>query len=176
MSGCNIRLVFTLPRRDSTLQYKRCIHFWNNFLCITVLQMNDLLLPKLIWAFIVELKEACFQVLPVWFIYLSWPQPTFIPVIEGPLEVYKYLIGLRSSCSVLIQSRLSIKLKSIQNRSKHNSGDKTWMVKRFIFKVKITRTWWFYNFTWGGGTQGKQGEGKRPLISKKVISQPWYYA
>ncbi len=71
MSGYNIRLVFTLPPRDSTLQYKRCIHFWNNFLCITVLQMNDLLLPKLMWAFIVELKEACFQVLPVWFISLD---------------------------------------------------------------------------------------------------------
>ena len=31
MSGCNIRLVFTLPPRDSTLQYKRCVHLWNNF-------------------------------------------------------------------------------------------------------------------------------------------------
>ena len=31
-SGCNIRLVFTLPPRDSTLQYKRCVYFWNNFL------------------------------------------------------------------------------------------------------------------------------------------------
>ena len=37
MSGCNIRLVFTLPPRDSTQQYKRCVHFWNNFLCITSL-------------------------------------------------------------------------------------------------------------------------------------------
>ena len=37
MSGCNIRLVFTLPPRDSTLQYKRCVHFWNNFPCITSL-------------------------------------------------------------------------------------------------------------------------------------------
>jgi len=34
MSGCNICLVFTLPPRDSTLQYKRCVHFWNNFPCI----------------------------------------------------------------------------------------------------------------------------------------------
>ena len=37
MSGFDIRLVFTLPPRDSTLQYKRCVHFWNNFLCITSL-------------------------------------------------------------------------------------------------------------------------------------------
>ena len=37
MSGFDIRLVFTLPPRDSTLQYKRCVHFWNNFPCITSL-------------------------------------------------------------------------------------------------------------------------------------------
>ena len=39
MSGCNIRLVFTLPPKysSSTLQYKRCVHFWNNFPCITSL-------------------------------------------------------------------------------------------------------------------------------------------
>ena len=35
MSGCNIRLVFTFPPRDSTLQYKRCVHHWDNFPCIT---------------------------------------------------------------------------------------------------------------------------------------------
>ena len=34
MSGFDIRLVFTLPPRDSTLQYKRCVHLWNNFPCI----------------------------------------------------------------------------------------------------------------------------------------------
>ena len=37
MSGFDIRLVFTLPPRDSTLQYKRCVHFWNNFPCLTSL-------------------------------------------------------------------------------------------------------------------------------------------
>ena len=34
MSGCNIRLVFTLPPRDSTLQYNRCVHFWITFLAL----------------------------------------------------------------------------------------------------------------------------------------------
>ena len=36
MSGFDIRLVFTLPPSDSTLQYKRCVHlwFWNKFPCI----------------------------------------------------------------------------------------------------------------------------------------------
>ena len=37
MLGCDIRLVFTLPPRDSTLQYKRCVHLWNNFPCIITL-------------------------------------------------------------------------------------------------------------------------------------------
>ena len=37
MSGFDIRLVLTLPPRDSTLQYKRCVHLWNNFICITSL-------------------------------------------------------------------------------------------------------------------------------------------
>ena len=38
MSDFDIHLVFTLPPRDSTLQYKRCVHLWNNFPCITTLQ------------------------------------------------------------------------------------------------------------------------------------------
>ena len=37
MSGCDIRLMFTLPPRDSTLQYKRCVHLWNKFPCIITL-------------------------------------------------------------------------------------------------------------------------------------------
>ena len=44
MSGCNIRLVVTLPPRDSTLQYKRCVHFWNNFLCITSLDVQQIII------------------------------------------------------------------------------------------------------------------------------------
>ena len=37
MSGFDIRLVFTLPPRDSTLQYKTCVLFCNNFPCIIIL-------------------------------------------------------------------------------------------------------------------------------------------
>ena len=37
MSGFDIRLVFTLPPRDSTQQYKRCVHLCNNFPCIITL-------------------------------------------------------------------------------------------------------------------------------------------
>ena len=32
-----IRLVFTLPPRDSTLHYKWYVHLWNNFPCIITL-------------------------------------------------------------------------------------------------------------------------------------------
>jgi len=37
MSGCDNRLVFTLPPRDITLKYKRCVHLWNNFPSIWIL-------------------------------------------------------------------------------------------------------------------------------------------
>ena len=33
MSCCDICLVFTFPTKDSTLQYKKCVHLWNNFPC-----------------------------------------------------------------------------------------------------------------------------------------------
>ena len=40
LSGCYIRLVFTLlPARDSSLQYKRCVHLWNKFPCIITLSI-----------------------------------------------------------------------------------------------------------------------------------------
>ena len=47
MSGWDIRLVFTLPPRDSTLQYKRCVHLWNNFPCIITLSCTVYLMYKL---------------------------------------------------------------------------------------------------------------------------------
>ena len=42
MLGFDIRLVFPFPPRDSTLQYKKCVHLWNNFPCIIIL-------PSLFW-------------------------------------------------------------------------------------------------------------------------------
>ena len=33
--------VFTLPPKESTMQYKRCAHLWNNFPCIINLSVND---------------------------------------------------------------------------------------------------------------------------------------
>ena len=35
--GSHVSLVFTLQPRDSTLQYKRCVHLWNNYLYIIIL-------------------------------------------------------------------------------------------------------------------------------------------
>ena len=43
MSGWDIRLVFTLLPRDSTLQYKSCVHLWNNFPCIKPLHTHRFL-------------------------------------------------------------------------------------------------------------------------------------
>ena len=37
MSDCDIRLVFTFPPNDRTLQHKICVHLWNNFSCISTL-------------------------------------------------------------------------------------------------------------------------------------------
>ena len=37
MSGCDIRLVFTFPPKENTLQYKKCVHLWNNFPCFSTL-------------------------------------------------------------------------------------------------------------------------------------------
>ena len=42
MSGCDIRLVFTLAPTDSTLQYKRYVHLWNNFPCIITLSLSSI--------------------------------------------------------------------------------------------------------------------------------------
>ena len=47
MPGWNIRLVFTLPPRENTLQYKRCVHFWNNFPGIKSLPLPGPLLGPL---------------------------------------------------------------------------------------------------------------------------------
>ena len=52
MSGCNIRLVFTLPPRDSSLQYKRCVHLWNNFPCIITFEIS--------WS-TVKLQSKCYR-------------------------------------------------------------------------------------------------------------------
>ena len=57
ISGFDVRLVFTLTPRDNTLQYKRCVHFWNDFICIitltwsTFLEIGELKITKLLARF-----------------------------------------------------------------------------------------------------------------------------
>jgi len=55
MSGCDIRLVFTLPHRDSTLQYKIWVHLWNNFPYIITLHA-DKSLKKLFFLKIIPIR------------------------------------------------------------------------------------------------------------------------
>ena len=48
MPSFDIRLVFTFPPKYSTLQYKKCVHLWNDFPCISIWAQpneNDLLKP-----------------------------------------------------------------------------------------------------------------------------------
>ena len=69
MSGFDIRLVFTLPPRDSILQYKRCVHFSNNFPCITSLVLcNKCSLVRSQLALLsFNEQSTAFQKLIVWF-------------------------------------------------------------------------------------------------------------
>ena len=88
MSGCDIRLVFTLPPRDSTLQYKRCVHLWNNFPYITPLYLFIYLL------FIYGKKSFCFselKVLDLEELYL------FISVSNLPVSLLSVITEFRDS-------------------------------------------------------------------------------
>ena len=40
ISGCDIHFVFAFPSTDSTVQYKKCVHLWNNFPYISTLCEN----------------------------------------------------------------------------------------------------------------------------------------
>ena len=81
MSGCDIRLVFTLPPRDSTLQYKKYVHFWNNFPCIKSLSCavsrvwkimispcNCEIFRSLSWNGVIHTKSKRFQINPIFHI------------------------------------------------------------------------------------------------------------
>ena len=86
MSGFDIRLVFTLPPRDSTLQYKRFVHVWNNFPCITSLLVTiyfDKIALKMKW-------------------HILWVCPK-IPLLKKTVSV------LNVDCWRNIQKRISCK-------------------------------------------------------------------
>ena len=74
ISGCDIRLALTLPPRDSTLQYKRCVHLWNNFPCIITLE-------KLLWGgnFVLGISRSIFDlglllIYRDYLVFIQYPQ------------------------------------------------------------------------------------------------------
>ena len=60
MSGCDIRLVFTFPPKDNTLQYKKCVHLWNNFPCFSTLA-NATYLQRILNLFDVNIFKSSFS-------------------------------------------------------------------------------------------------------------------
>ena len=53
-----IRLVFTFPPKDSTLQYKKFVHLWNNFPCIITLRKLEFLARGSSFPFIDKLQMS----------------------------------------------------------------------------------------------------------------------
>jgi len=79
----DIRLVFTLPPRDSTLQYKRCVHLWNNFPWIRTLGLlfNNLKLHFLFYLRQIyqqkkyereKAKKSCLKLVKFWSKVAAW--------------------------------------------------------------------------------------------------------
>ena len=67
ISGCNIRLVFTLPPKDSTLQWKKCVHLWNNFPCISTLVLMMIQISQSVES---SSTFFCWKYLSVWGLFL----------------------------------------------------------------------------------------------------------
>ena len=91
MSGFDIRLVFTLPPRDRTLQYKRCVHFWNNFPCNTSLHIFVYIVSVL--QFLVEKldKPKSIVILMVW-------ESDFYIMLQEPKTLDRYRYGVWQFC------------------------------------------------------------------------------
>ena len=81
MSGCDIRLVFTLPPRDSTLQYKRCVHLWNKFPCIITLIKRII---KLVPCFLNPYRGH--------FISVKFVISTFTPLVKIAFKTIKCIL------------------------------------------------------------------------------------
>ena len=73
MLDCNNRLLFTLPSRDSKLQYKTCLHFWNNFPCITYLTYTPSHMHTNIYDYEFQnIKYMCIYILLCVYIYIIY--------------------------------------------------------------------------------------------------------
>ena len=98
MSGFDIRLVFTLPPRESTLQYKRCVNLWNNFPCITALILCScwVITDTKLQVVLTIIFFTTFVLFPIkkiyWFNYLEKCRILTIFLIVAPSYIYKSLL------------------------------------------------------------------------------------
>ena len=76
MSGCDIRLVFTFPPKDSTLRYKKSVHLWNIFPCIITLLHTRQKTAEFCWAnaivYWIKIQYVCSCI--YWFLFPFWCQ------------------------------------------------------------------------------------------------------
>ena len=107
ISGCDIRLVFTLPPRDSTLQYKRCEHLWNNFLCISTLYILNFYNNHYSWYWYLLINVLTF---------VSYNTHVYICIIQYAKKICQktdlyFFLNLTHFSSVYFQSKLSLSYK-----------------------------------------------------------------
>ena len=98
MSGFDIRLVFTLPPRDSTLEYKRCVHLWNNF------------------PYIISLEDITFLSAKNYFFLKTFKTP-FIKIILFSKFKYVYIVHswlYKALCTVVNPTWHSINYRSLE--------------------------------------------------------------
>ena len=95
-TGCNIRLVFTLPPRDSKLQYKISIHLWNNVPCIITLAVwiSSLVNYEYVLNLCSEIRIIIWWKRYIENINLNWEEKRFI---GWKYTIYIYLIFIEDS-------------------------------------------------------------------------------
>ena len=129
LSGCDIRLVFTFPPKDSKMQYKKCVHLWNNFPCISTLK--DLkhfpVLQLLKCMFQKRFSKILFFIHPLYFLYLD--------TLCHPPEIVPFYIcmyKLTSDAWINILKKTLIHDKFFVLDSKLVYFSKTWSAEEFI--------------------------------------------
>ena len=99
MSDCDIRLVFTFPPKDSTLQYKKCVLHWNNFPCISTLdKIQHLYISIFSLPLIRQTKSFLFC--------LSHGKLTVLFCLwHGKLKVFIFPLSRQTNCFILPLTR-----------------------------------------------------------------------
>ena len=101
MSGVDIRPVYTLPPRDSTLQLKRCVHLWNNFPCIITLAC--IMFSLKLWVVNIKILMMSFYT----DVFMTFSPDVFM-IFSKSLEI----TNKRDRCAVLKNDRI-IKIEFI---------------------------------------------------------------